>query len=563
MEGLLRSLLYSIVQQYPTILNSFPAVQELRKVPVTAKFSGWSLQELKDAFSWFRISELSTKFCFFIDGLDEYDGVHEDVIDIIMTLAVSPNIKFCLSSRPWNVFEDAFGGDVCPKIRLQDLTRKDIESFIKGSFACNRHFVRLRLKDKRYEGLVQEIVTKAQGVFLWVHLVVRSLLRGLTDSDTMSDLERRLALVPPDLETFFGHMLDSIEPVYRQQAARILQLCLASRTPPYLITLSYYDEHDPDYGLKSQAAIWSDEYFEDLCEETWKRVNARCADLVELATVARGHRTPLYPVVTFLHRTVMDHLQTQEVQTTLSKWQDTNFEVNRHLCQAYLAHLKHVPFKFDSVEDFFYSAACMESKLKVSSNAVIEEFHQFCMQRKVDCYILDRPNTFEFDFEHASGEYQHFLLLAVCVRFGLAVYINTQLNKLAQRHGPTYIIRWLLAILLKRCWWICAHNEIAFESGSMILRDLLDYGPDPNYIIGGTPILSRFLQSVELDHNKRNLDIQRLGKCLRLLLLKGTSSKTHHVALGAIGQCPPEDKPCLYALCSDKIAVDWRHYNCG
>ena len=138
-------------------------------------------------------------------------------------------------------------------------------------------------------------------------------------------------------------------------------MCLASRISPSLITLSYYDEQDPDYGMTSQAVIWSDESLEELCEETWKRVNARCADLVKLATGAKGYRRPLYPVIAFLHRTMLDYLQTQEVQTTLSKWQDKSFQVDRHLCQAYLAHVKQVPFKFDFVEDFL-SSCCFRGK---------------------------------------------------------------------------------------------------------------------------------------------------------------------------------------------------------
>ena len=178
----------------------------MQRVAVSLKVPTWSLLRLKNAFTWLRISKLPTKFCFFIGGLDGFDGIHEDLIDIIMTLAVSPNIKFCLSSCPWYVFADAFGGNNYYKLGLQDVARRDIESFLKGSFECNRHFVRLRAKDKRYEGLIREIVDRAQGVFLWVRLVVRSLLRGLTNSDTMSDLERRLALIPPDPETFFGYM---------------------------------------------------------------------------------------------------------------------------------------------------------------------------------------------------------------------------------------------------------------------------------------------------------------------------------------------------------------------
>lgn len=61
-----------------------------------------------------------------------------------------------------------------------------------------------------------EIVSRAQGVFLWVFLVVRSLVQGLTNADRITDLERRLRSLPTDLETYFRHMLDTIEDVYKQ-----------------------------------------------------------------------------------------------------------------------------------------------------------------------------------------------------------------------------------------------------------------------------------------------------------------------------------------------------------
>lgn len=47
-------------------------------------------------------------FCFFIDSLDEFDGNYATIVHIIKDLAASPYIQICLSSRPWNVFLNAF-----------------------------------------------------------------------------------------------------------------------------------------------------------------------------------------------------------------------------------------------------------------------------------------------------------------------------------------------------------------------------------------------------------------------------------------------------------------------
>jgi hypothetical protein len=55
-------------------------------------------------------------FCFFVDGLDEFFGKPADLIDYLKSVAVLLNVKLCVASRPWPVFEDAF--DQCPSLRL-------------------------------------------------------------------------------------------------------------------------------------------------------------------------------------------------------------------------------------------------------------------------------------------------------------------------------------------------------------------------------------------------------------------------------------------------------------
>ena len=335
-EGLLRSLLYSILQQCPSIMSILPS-----NGPYSRQVS-WSLPELLSAFSLLRTHDTSTKFCFFIDGLDEYDGFHEDVIDMVKDLVVSPNIKICLSSRPWNVFEEAFGSNNDRKLRVQDFTREDIKLFVKCRLEDDRRFIRLEFRDKQYQDLVQEVVDKAQGVFLWVFLVVRSLLRGLVNFDTVSDLQRRLALLPSDLEKYYRYMLDSTEEVDHRQAAQILQTCLAADGPLSLITLSFFDEQDSDFAIKTEMRPWRKQDVEEICEMTQKRINARCTDLVEIMTSEASQAVSSY-TVEFLHRTVKDFLETEEIRNLLSKRSDADFDADGYLCQAYLAQIKLIP----------------------------------------------------------------------------------------------------------------------------------------------------------------------------------------------------------------------------
>jgi hypothetical protein len=64
----------------------------------------------------------------------------------------------------------------------------------------------------------------AAGVFLWVSLVIRSLLAGLVNGDRVSDVQRRLAFIRPDLEKLYEKMLDGLDPFYLEHASQISSL---------------------------------------------------------------------------------------------------------------------------------------------------------------------------------------------------------------------------------------------------------------------------------------------------------------------------------------------------
>jgi hypothetical protein len=48
------------------------------------------------------------------------------------------------------------------------LTRKDIQAYVRSNFENDINFQQAREEDSGYEELVNEIVERAQGVWLWV-----------------------------------------------------------------------------------------------------------------------------------------------------------------------------------------------------------------------------------------------------------------------------------------------------------------------------------------------------------------------------------------------------------
>jgi hypothetical protein len=346
-EGLLRTLLFEILYHSPELIpilcpnrwDNDGALNFLHTI------RPWSLSELFQAFETLAsIEQLPVRICLFIDGLDEYEGEHSSIIHIIKALVKSPYIKLCVSSRPWLVFTDAFDGSHW-KLYLQDLTRNDIRIYIKDNLEGNSHFQQLKYQDLvSSEDLVKQIVEKAQGVFLWVYLVVRSLLRGLTNGDDMPDLQRRLDKLPGHLETYFKHMLDTIEDIYQEQTARTFRIMAnASATLP-LIALHFMDKEkkDPNYAVCPESSLFQIPDIDLIMDTKRRQLNVRCMDLVEVTWDSDDHPFFKYKAG-FLHRTVMDFLRTKDMETLMCTRSGSDFNPTFSLCQAYLAQVKALP----------------------------------------------------------------------------------------------------------------------------------------------------------------------------------------------------------------------------
>ncbi|KAI5919786.1 hypothetical protein F4810DRAFT_714137 [Camillea tinctor] len=202
-----------------------------------------------------------------IDGLDECAGDQSRLTELILDIAnTTPNLKICVASRPWTNFEDSEGFD------------------------------ELRQRDPEYaEGFVRKVSNKAEGVFLWVYLVVNSLISGLTNGGRAKDLEARLAVLPPTLETLFGKILHSLEDKYFSHASQLFQLmvyCKAMKRKPMSrcrglleatilvspnsspLNEGGYTDDESDYTSDEQDSHWvprnkklCDDYIED--PEIW------------------------------------------------------------------------------------------------------------------------------------------------------------------------------------------------------------------------------------------------------------------------------------------------------
>ena len=328
-------------------------------------------------------TSMPVKFCFFIDGLDGYEGDHHEVIRVLNAINSSSNIKICLSSRPWNVFEDAFGQDPTRKLYMQDLTRDDIEIYVRSKLENHRAFQLCVSDQAGYQNLIARTVDKSNGVFLWVFLVDRSLLEGLTNEDSIQTLEARLDDLPADLEDYFGHILGKVDVIYRRDMACTFQEALQATEPLTLIMHSYLDETDAYHALRMVSAPMDNYDMDTRTSRMRKRINGRCKGLLEpyfdpRATTFWGHR------VEFLHRTVRDYLLTKDMQSMLDKYRGTqgsSFNANKSLCRGYLALIKCMPrspaktsLLRDQIDNLLYHARQAEKQTEMSDRELLDNF---------------------------------------------------------------------------------------------------------------------------------------------------------------------------------------------
>lgn len=358
-EGLLRSLLFEILSQAPELApQACESLAPSRKISLFSNLwnphSGvfrddkWSLEELMSIYGSIMGKETSSKFCFIIDGLDEYHSqdnrTHQDLINTLRALAMSPDVKLCLSSRPWPQFKDAFGRDPEVVLTLEDLTRHDIRQYVSDKFHENDQYQKLTTMDEKYSELVEDVVRKAQGVFLWVFLVVRDLLEGLTYNDSIKTMRSRLESLPEDLEGFFHHMLKPIPRTYREQAACAFRVALSMSHPLLLMTYACLDDVEENDALSHHphAPYSRNEVLlkKDIMQ---RRIHARSRGLMEISRspdpeVFFQHR------VDFIHRTVRDFLQqSPDLQVTISQTPEDQRRTWILLCHSSILMLKRAP----------------------------------------------------------------------------------------------------------------------------------------------------------------------------------------------------------------------------
>ncbi|CAH0025318.1 unnamed protein product [Clonostachys rhizophaga] len=298
--GLLQSLLYQIMRQIPSLV---PLVEESKQLHEI-----WHFSELKSLFAQI-MSEtaLTTKFCFFIDGLDEYYGNEEDIAKLLCLISESPHIKICASSHPRTVFDKTLrSGQYF--LAMQDFTKNDMRNYVRTKLRENSEFKALEKLDPDCTTVMDKIAEEANGVWLWVYLVTRDIIRAANRNEGPRKFHEIVAGFPRKLEEYFALIISRVNPVNRKEMARAFLVTIyeVQPLPLYAFYLLNKEEENAEYASEEQVCSLSESEVRKI-GQTWKaRTHNRCSDLL----VDEGeHPVFLIQPVDFLHRTVRDFFE--------------------------------------------------------------------------------------------------------------------------------------------------------------------------------------------------------------------------------------------------------------
>ncbi|MCJ1384759.1 hypothetical protein MMC17_007877 [Xylographa soralifera] len=352
---------------------------------------------------------------------------------------------------------------------------------------------------------------------------MRSLLEGLRNEDGVCDLQRRLDLIPADLEEYFSHMMGTLDPFYLEQAGQLFRVPMHARDSLSLMAYSFVHEQNPNYAIQAPIRPLSSAEMEERSTSTKRRLNSRCKGLLE------AHYNPEeYMVyrgtVNFLHRTVEEFLKTREAETVLH----TTFNsadkkaVNHILCCSFLAQLKCLAFEptlfLRLVWHCLLYALEIERDSGTTPTALIDELDRAAstISPIKEWFNNVAPKKGEFDSWLVQPEWKNTYLI-LTLRAGLRLYVKEKLEGpilFVQEKQGRPILDYLLRPNFKGKIWPDM-SSFDIEIISLVLKR----GANPNQAFDKFTVWGHFLLS--LHHLKTTLENLNLYHITELLVNHG------------------------------------------
>jgi hypothetical protein len=365
--GLVQFLLFSVLSQFPDeIVLVFPKHWNLSEHMLRSPQPDLDIGDDEILTAFDKLIEnvenyKDHRFCFFIDGLDKFEDTQGRRADVVERLCKCANgssgaVKICFSSRELDTFQNRL--PPTQKIRLQDLTRGDIERIVGQTLTRDDHFQELKRNDRKAcQQLVKGIVNRSGGVFLWVTLVLKWLLARLENRDSLSKLQQKLNSIPIELEELVDYILESIDEADRKEAycafAIFIKINKFQRHKGLpLLRCSFLADILKDSEFAIKVPVWdiSDNEADDRLAHASIRLSRCCKGLLEvrnsLDRFESPHDVQLRKVfkdsLKFTHRKVPELLE-KCIQKEGAKYLN-DVDIVNVFSQSLIAQIKSVPF---------------------------------------------------------------------------------------------------------------------------------------------------------------------------------------------------------------------------
>ncbi|SPO04488.1 related to small s protein [Cephalotrichum gorgonifer] len=484
--GLLRSLLHQLLSaNTESIPNAFPKLWgKLRTMSTKDRIRltlDWTAADLLDAFQRFVDAALPRmRLCLFVDGLDEFDGDHNALIDFFKNLSIGTHrnaVRMCLSSRPWNVFETAFQNNV-PNLRLQDLTYNDMYRYARDRLRMDFPIRDLlRYNAEAGEILINNAIERADGVFLWMRLAVNEMLKISNPGLSMKALTGFLNTLPTDLDQLFTKLLfEGKKESHLTEAAILFRLMTAQETVADFVrndsanSLTVWEiafatrQEDDELAMSAVVEEATDDVINHRCAETVDKIRLRFAGLLALHGRQRqgnmratrfvdpqsGEEDYLNDTgkrVTYIHRTVRDWLMEADgVYNRLVEKAPAGFDPHLRLLRSYVLRLKNPLEEIEHhrrLDEWWEDIALAMTHARYITVDATGLQRQFLneLDKTLSWHWLDKPeDPYDHWARNAFGAYearmksspiwQPFLCLAT--KFGLYQYVREEVSARAR-----------------------------------------------------------------------------------------------------------------------------------
>lgn len=316
--GLLRSLIYQIITQSLEMMTLATnrceiSVRQPGTISSVDLLPTWTDERLLSMLEYLLKNKSATiSMCAFIDGLDEFEGDEDFLLEIVRILSSAPRCKACLSSRPEQIFRAEFHR--YPQCRVQDLNEGDITTLVDEDLKPKlRKYI--SAENQEIDELGKELIEQAEGVFLWLKLMMKDLIQGSRNSDTIDELSRRLRRTPNTMYGLYRRILQDLDPFYRHDTIRLFQILNMAGwryKSVTLLGLACTEEEPWSYVIQLDPSYFSSPAFQLLCLEHHKRIISRGGNFIEIedspADSEQNSLAQHYRSVNFIHRTAVEFL---------------------------------------------------------------------------------------------------------------------------------------------------------------------------------------------------------------------------------------------------------------